>query len=273
MRIYGVGQEGHTSVPQAVGVFVDGVARPSPGSVFSTLFDTERVEVLRGSQGILYEIGLKRRGFEGTLQVNMALFYQTYSDFQVQIPNAKTATTITPNAEATSPGAELEVSWAAIPNLRLNGALTYIDARYDSFVSAPCSVEQRRALPAEFFYSQDLSGTRLNDTPEWAGNLRATYENTFGNIGMTWFTMTNLSFRSFLISRPEHDRFSEIPGYGAVNARLGLRAPYESWEASAWVKNAFDKDYTRDLRRVAFDTIVREIGKSRQFGITGSYYF
>lgn len=54
LNIRGIGSVGNNAIEPAVGVFVDGVYFPRPGSVLGNLVDVEAVEVLRGPQGTLF---------------------------------------------------------------------------------------------------------------------------------------------------------------------------------------------------------------------------
>lgn len=54
ITIRGMGSAGNSAIEPSVGVFIDGVYYPRPGSVIGQLMDIQSFEVLRGPQGTLF---------------------------------------------------------------------------------------------------------------------------------------------------------------------------------------------------------------------------
>ncbi len=106
-----------------------------PQGTFSS-FDAEKVRA--------FEIGTKNSFFDRRLQVNAAIFYNKYTNNQVQGlapvvtgPNViQNISTITNLGNTTAPGAELSIIAKPIERLTLRAAVNYIHAR-NSVVPAP----------------------------------------------------------------------------------------------------------------------------------------
>lgn len=84
--VRGVGSVGNSAIEPSVGVFIDGVYYPRPGSVVGNLIDLQTIEVLRGPQGTLFgrntPVGAlnirtkdaSRDGFESLLDLGFGSF-------------------------------------------------------------------------------------------------------------------------------------------------------------------------------------------------------
>ncbi len=85
-----------------------------------------------------YELGAKTAWLDGSLQANVAIFYNDYTDRQVGVtvtdPNTGwPAAGIVNAAEAETKGVELELIWRATEDLTLGAGYAYTDAEWTDF--------------------------------------------------------------------------------------------------------------------------------------------
>ena len=113
-----------------------------------------------------YEGGFKSQLFDNRLQFNFTFFYSDYKDIQVFVQEIS-ASRIENAAKATVTGIEIDFVFNPVEPLTINGGFAWIDAKYDEFFS---SDNRMFAGPLE-----DLSGNRLNRTPEFSIVLGAEY--------------------------------------------------------------------------------------------------
>ena len=140
-----------------------------------------------------------------------------------------------------------------------NGA--YTDAKYVTFVDAPCPPELAGGTtvgagqtpgtpgtPGSLSPANcDVSGQRLPGVSKWAfsygfeGNLPA---NLLGRVGEVYLGFDG-NYRSRFSSNPSPSIYSWIDGYALSNLRLGFRT--DGFNLYGWVRNAFDADYFSEL--------------------------
>ncbi len=117
---------------------------------------------------LTYEAGLKGSLFDNNLYFAGAIFRSDYTDVQItrQIPvGASIASQVDNAGSATIQGAELEANFKVSDNLSLNGAIGYIDAKYDEYLSRN---------PASGLVENLAGLAKFQNTPEWTNNFGAT---------------------------------------------------------------------------------------------------
>jgi len=190
-----------------------------------------------------FEVGFKTAWFDGLMTINGAAFTYDYTDLQVfQIRNFSGQIDNAGAAEVN--GAELEIVASPIEGLRLNVALSWLDATYSEFEAVdgldpnntPGLIDPSLATP------EDLNGRHLNRAPEKTIFVGAEYELPIGNAGYVtlrgeYFWTDEFYFRPF-----ERD-FDTQESYSLVNAFLTWMDQDRGYQVRAWGKNLADQDY------------------------------
>ena len=182
-----------------------------------------------------YELGFKSTLADGNLLLNGALFYQDYSDFQL---NSFLGTTFVVRSVPTveSKGAEAELLWQTpIEGLLVQAGVTYSDTQFGP-----------DALPdADLFL---LPGSRVSFAPLWSSSAALTYEWDFGSALIGRFNI-GAKHSSEYNTGSDLDPEKRQGAYTVVNARFGIGDADRSWMLELWAQNLTDEEYIQ----VAFD--------------------
>ena len=216
-----------------------------------------------------YELGMKTQFFGNTLLLNGALFYQDYSNFQL---NTFTGLqfVVTSVPQVVSQGAEIDMLWYPLKQLSLQGGVTYADTTIEDFGAALV------------FFRPERQDDTLSFAPELSASLSTTFEHPIGaklmfrsNLGVKYTSEYNTG--SNLDPRKIQDAFT------LVNARVGLGSADQHWTVELWAQNLTDEEYFE----VAFDATLQGsstgatptsmidafLGAPRTFGVTGRIKF
>lgn len=225
-----------------------------PPSIDSDRFESEKLDA--------WEVGSKTSWeAAGFLQLNGSFFFQDYTDKQVttQVVVGGQLQPVVLNASAAEVwGLELDATWQPdfVDGLTLAAGYTWLDAKFTKFllesaslvraaINGQCNVVVRQVFDAgdnAYFQDEtcafDLSGNKLERTPEHSVVLQANLTRPFGQQNFDWFVETNASWQSerFL----DEDNSVIFEPYWMVDLRLGLTA--DNWEVIAYVKNLLDDD-------------------------------
>lgn len=225
-----------------------------------------------------FETGIKGDWLEGTLQAQLALFYQKRRKMQVKQSLVEpisgndcpcSFTDFIDNAEkGANYGAELEFTWLALDVVQFYGSLGLLRATFKDFES----FSHVDADPANGV-AKDLSGREQAHAPSYQFALGV-------ELALTHNLTAGLELEgkeSFYLS-PRHN--AKTNRYELINTRLNYRLA--DWEVSLWGRNLADRDvivrgfgsFNNDPRD--FFTGIEpyyQFGEPRIFGASAKYHF
>ena len=186
----------------------------------------------------VYEAGLKT-SFRGGF-FNLAVFNQAIKGFQ---SNAYTGTgynLVNAGKESTR-GFEVDAAYRPTAWLAWTGAVTYLDAKYDSFTQAACVSFDTVRCPinpatGRMPNFRDLSGQRPAGIPKWSASTSATISGDVGS-GFSAYLRGEFDYTSKTLLIETTPPEVSTWGQRNVNASMGLVNKANQYEVMLWVRN------------------------------------
>lgn len=215
-----------------------------------------------------YELGFKSAWLDRTLTLNAAAFWTEVSDYQTAITQPNILGTfvqyISNIPKVRSRGIEGDLSYALTKWISLTASASYIEATYRDYRNAPQAPERSATLAP----TQDLTGVQLGGIPKFTYSLGADVAQPIGGGGTEIYGHADFSHRSSFNTSSSNSRYAQVPGYGLLNARIGIRTDSGLWDISVWARNLGDKQYFQALNPGAFGLVTGTIGDPRTIGVT-----
>ena len=208
-----------------------------------------------------YEIGIKTQWFNKALTANLAVFHQTFENFQL---NTFTGVSfvVTEVPEVVSKGAELDFFLRTpIDGLTISGGAAYTFAEYSKNLGAANIPSSFLGRNPNLYY---LPGAQLTSAPVWTFGSAINYERSIFSDNATLKTYVDFRHSSEYLTGSNLDPRKLQSGITLVNGRIGITTKDERWTAEIWGRNLTDKRYAQ----ITFDAPLQ--GDSPQLNRIGT---
>ena len=221
-----------------------------------------------------YEIGMKGVFFDRRVTADLSAFYVDWMAKQSTVvpansPNTTQQGLVPPriygvNGSATAYGVELSGAYYAMPGLRFDYAVSYIDPRYGPNTFAP---EYARTCDNIVCPKTGaLEDNVLEGVSRLSGTLGVEYRTTLSS-DLDFFIGGDTTYRGKQYANSIN--ITTIPEVWLANARMGIEKG--GWRAFIWGRNLADNKYVSAT--FAIPTILQynvNLGERRTFGVTVS---
>jgi iron complex outermembrane receptor protein len=202
-----------------------------------------------------YEIGTKNEFLDHKLRLNVAIYYLSYKDLQVQEINDICLCLVTNNAgSALSKGIEVESQYILNETARFSLSGAFIDAHYEDFIDA----------------GVNESGHELQLAPKNKGNAAVILTPELGALGRTMELRAEYTVQSAYFLAPANT--NSQAGYGLWDAYLTYTPAGEGWSVGLWGKNLSNRLYPMYANAFVGD-VQTSWAPPRTYGISAHYSF
>jgi iron complex outermembrane recepter protein len=189
-----------------------------------------------------YEIGVKTQWFNRALTANLAIFHQTFENFQL---NTFTGISfvVTEVPEVVSQGAELDFFLRTpIDGLTISGGAAYTFAEYTKNLGSAGVPSSFLGRNPNLYY---LPGNQLTSAPVWTFGSAINYERSIFNDAALLKTYVDFRHSSEYLTGSNVDPRKLQSGITLVNGRIAVSTKDERWTAELWGRNLTDKRYAQ----------------------------
>jgi iron complex outermembrane recepter protein len=201
-----------------------------------------------------FELGTKTTWMAGNLLFNAALFFQDFSDFQLN-SFLGTSFVVRSIPEVTSSGLDADLLWQT-GNWMVQAGVTYADTNYGDDLLPDAEL----AL---------LPGNRPSFSPELSLVTAVGYRWNFGN-NLVLRANLGAKYMSEYNTGSDLDPEKQQDGYTVANARVEIGSRTQNWNVELWSQNLTDEEYYQ----VAIDAPLQTgswnafLGAPQTFGLT-----
>ena len=214
-----------------------------------------------------YEVGEKSTLLNRKLLLNATLFYQEFTNFQLNTFNGFVFV-VDSVPKIISKGVDTDFFWFPIHNLTFQGGITVANTRYDLSGPELLSLQERTGFLG-------ARGSRLSLAPLYSASLAGTYTYPITTDYKLRFN-ADFKFQSDYNTGSDLDPDKVQKDFWLVNTRIVFAPTDERWDVEFWVQNLFNRNY----QQVAFDSGFQNapsnstgvldafLGDPRTFGVT-----
>ncbi|WP_372864506.1 TonB-dependent receptor [Spongiibacter sp.] len=176
-----------------------------------------------------YELGYKITAYDGVLTVNTALYHTAFSDMQIQafIGNGFIVNNA---AQATTEGAEIDISWQPWRGSQFFASWGYSDARFERYEDGPCPADSSEE-------TCDLSGSQLPRAPKLSASAGFNVALPLWREQLAVMLGGDVSWRDDILFDLDADPIDSQAAYHLINVHVGVVDPDGRWQLMAHIKN------------------------------------
>jgi iron complex outermembrane receptor protein len=188
-----------------------------------------------------YELGLKTSTLNNRLLFSGTVFYSEFDDFQATSFDG-TSFVLRNAGVLESQGVEVDITASLWEGGTLNFSGAYVDATFDEYTGAPCTVGQVASGACQANGGvQDLSGEPLNNNAEWQYTVNFRQDASLGGVGV--YFLGEYAWTDEVVFDGDLDPNTTQDAFGLANFKLGAVFA-DTWDIALFARNAFDEDYS-----------------------------